>query len=204
MIPFLRNRRASWLAAIAVPLALAGCAASVPAEHFYSLSSGAGAAPAAAGKPLYIELQAIAVPQQVSRNQLVINAGAGRVELLEQERWAGPLASEIGQALSLAVSAELGAIDVYRTPTPENVPVYRVSVNVQRFESAPGQYALVDSVWSVRQIGSGKVLTCRSVAEEKVSSGYDALVAGHRRALNRLALDIARAVRGIAAGAGAC
>lgn len=199
---------------VAAAAVLAGCAGSLPAERFYSLTAGAaqsavpasapvaGPAPAA---PLYVELQAVTVPQQVSRNQLVVTSGAGRVELLEQERWAAPLASEIGQALSLRVTAELGAIDVFRTPTPEQATVYRVSTNVQRFESAPGQYALVDAVWSVRKIGSNnasaKVLTCRSAAEEKVAPGYDSLVAGHRRAVARIAADISTVIRAMGSGA---
>ena len=200
-------RNAALVAAAAL---LAGCAGSLPAERFYSLTAGGAqsAAPAAGptlAAPLYVELQAVTVPQQVSRNQLVVTSGAGRVELLEQERWAAPLASEIGQALSLGVTAELGAIDVFRTPTPEQATVYRVSTNVQRFESAPGQYALVDAVWSVRRIGSingsNKVLTCRSTAEEKVVPGYDALVAGHRRAVARIAADISQVIRAMNGGA---
>jgi len=211
---------AATTAAFAATALLAGCAGSVPAERFYSLTAGApssAAPPADAGgaqakTPLYIELQAVSVPQQVSRNQLVVTSGAGRVELLEQERWAAPLASEIGQALSLGVTAELGAIDVFRTPTPEQATVYRISTNVQRFESAPGQYALVDAVWSVRRIGgsgsgggagNGKVLTCRTYASEPVAAGYDALVAGHRRAIARIAAGISQAVRAQAGGAAA-
>jgi uncharacterized protein len=228
---------ATLVAGSACAVLLAGCASSLPVERFYSLTAGAAlqpaagrtaqvapgagsavataAAGAAAAAPLYVELQAVTVPQQVSRNQLVVTSGAGRVELLEQERWAAPLASEIGQALSLGVTSELGAIDVFRTPTPEQATVYRVSTSVQRFESAPGQYALVDAVWSVRRIGSnggsnsggssGKVLTCRSTAEEKVAPGYDALVAGHRRAVARIAADISQAIRAQAGGtAAAC
>lgn len=199
------------LAVLAAATLLAGCAGSAPVERFYSLSAGTAASAGAAdsapasGAPLYIELQAVSVPQQVSRNQLVVTSGAGRVELLEQERWAAPLASEIGQALSLGVTAELGAIDVFRTPTPEQATVYRISTNVQRFESAPGQYALVDAVWSVRRIGgsggSSKVLTCRTFASEPVAAGYDALVAGHRRAVGRIAAGISQAVRAQASGA---
>lgn len=189
-------------------LMLAGCASAPPVERFYSLSSGAAASPAApaagGAAPLFIELQAVSVPQQVSRNQLVVTTGEGRVELLEQERWAALPAAEIGQALSLGITGELGAIDVFRTPTPEQAPVYRISTNVQRFESAPGQYALIDAVWSVRKVGAAQVLTCRSVASVTVAAGYDALVAGHRRAVARIAADIAKAVRGIAAGAGSC
>ncbi len=187
------------LSALTMLLALAGCA-TPPVERFYSLSGGVPAAPAGAGGVLYIELQAVSVPQQVSRSQLVVTSGPGRVELLEQERWSAPLAAELGQALSLAVTGELGAIDVFRTPTPEQAAVYRISTNVQRFESAPGQYALIDAVWSVRRVGSSTVLTCRSVAKEALPTGssYDALVAGHRRAVQQVGADIAKAVRALA------
>jgi len=184
-------------------LVLAGCASSPP-EHFYTLSGGAGAVPAAAATRLYVEVGAVSVPPQVSRNQLVVLSGSG-IDILEQERWAGPLASEIGQALSLGITGTLGAIDVYHTPYPDKAAVYRISTNVQRFESAPGQYALIDAVWSVRQLSSGTVLTCRTVARESVGAGYEALVAGHRKAVAQVAAAISTAVQGMALGGrGAC
>lgn len=189
--------------AMAAGLLLAGCAAAPP-EHFYSLSNGMGVpAPAAASPGYYIELPAVTVPQQVARYQLVVSSEAGRVDLLEHERWSAMPASEIGQALSLAITGELGTVDVFRTPTADGVPVYRISTNVQRFESAPGQYALIDAVWSVRLVGGTKVLTCRSVANEEVGAGNDALVAGHRRAVVRIGADISKAVRALAAGGNA-
>lgn len=182
---------------------LAGCA-SAPPEHFYSLSNGMGMGVVQAPSvraAYYIELPAVTVPQQVARNQLVVTTRTGRVDLLELERWASLPASEIGQALSLTISGELGTIDVFRSPVPEKAPVYRISTNVQRFESAPGQYALIDAVWSVRLVGSTQVLTCRSVVQETVGGGYDELVAGHRRAVARIGGDISRAVKALAAGA---
>jgi uncharacterized lipoprotein YmbA len=211
-------------AALAVAMMLAACG-SVPQERFYSLSNGLGVgAPGGAGiagsaargdaaagaarttlaaPAYYIEIPAVTVPKQVARNQLVVTTGAGRVDLLEQERWSAPPAAEIGQALSLTISGELGTIDAFRSPVPEKSPVYRISTNVQRFESAPGQYALIDAVWSVRLVGSTQVLTCRSVAQETVGAGYDELVAGHRRAITRIGADISKAVRALAAGGSA-
>jgi uncharacterized protein len=186
--------------------ALAGCANSTPPERFYSLSSGvpAAVAPSGARAPLYFELAAVAVPQQVNRSQLVVTVGEGRVELLEQQRWAAPLSSEISQALSLGITTELGAVDVYRTAAPDAAPVYRISVSIQRFESAPGKSALVDAVWSIRRAGQSKVLACRSVAEEPVADSYDALVAGHRRAMSRLSAAVSKGVLALAAGSNAC
>nr|WP_155438469.1 PqiC family protein [Pseudoduganella ginsengisoli] len=186
--------------------ALAGCAHSTPPERFYSLSAGmsAAVAPVAAKAPLYFELAAVSVPQQVNRSQLVVTVGEGRVELLEQQRWAAPLSSEIGQALSLGITTELGAVDVYRTAAPDAAPVYRISASVQRFESAPGKSALVDAVWSVRRAGQTKVLACRTVAEEPVTGSYDELVASHRRAMARLSAAVAKGVLALAAGSNAC
>ena len=181
---------------------LGACSTPQP-EHFYTLSGGSDTLPA---KPVkyYVEVLAISVPQQVSRNQFVVTAPSGRIELLEQQRWAGPLAGEIGQALSTAVTNDLGAIDVFRTPHPDDLPVYRISTNVQRFESVMGQYALIDAVWSVRQLSSSKVVTCRTVANEKVGAGYDELVTGHRRAVGRIAADMATVARGFDNGNAAC
>lgn len=194
-------RRALVASLTGAVLTLAGCA-STPPEHFYSLSNGMGVAPKAPAPAAgyYIEMPAVTVPQQVARNQMVVTTGEGRIDLLEYDRWASPPAAEIVQALSLAVSGELGTIDVFRTPSPDGAPVYRISTNVQRFESAPGKYALIDAVWSVRLVGGAKVLTCRSVANEDVGAGNDAVVAGHRRAVVRIGADIAKGVRALAAG----
>jgi uncharacterized lipoprotein YmbA len=197
-----RSLTVNALAVLGCAATLAGCAAP-PADSFYTLAGGAMPAPSSAPAPapaagagqVYVEMLAVNVPAQVQRNQLVVGGGEGRVEVLDHHRWAGPLADEIGSALSLGITSRLGAIDVYRTPAPDGAPVYRISTNVQRFESLPGSYALVDAVWSVRQAGSSSVLTCRSVLREDSGAGYDAVVAAHRAALGRLAEAIAAAVR---------
>ncbi len=76
---------------------------------------------------------------------------------------------------------------------PMRRQVYRVSMNVQRFESWPGSHALIDAVWSVRAVRRPAVMTCRSVVSEPVGGGYDALVDGHRRALMRVSAQVAAA-----------
>lgn len=164
------------------------------------------ARPAAAMPANYfIEVSAVTVPKQVARHQLVVTTGEGRMDLLEQERWTSQPDAEIGQALSQVVSGALGVADVFRTATPEGATVYRITTNVQRFESAPGRYALIDATWSVRKVGSKDTLTCRTVANETVGAGpgYDGLVAGHRRAVARLGTEIAAAVKALAAGGSA-
>ncbi len=191
-------RRGAALALCA--LALAAC--SSPSSHFYSLSAGDGAAQpvgAAANPALLIEVSPVDVPPQVAKNQFVVQTGQTQVSILEQERWASLPGDEIRHALSNALTQQLGTIDVYGTPYPDRVPVYRVSVNVQRFESWPGSHALIDAVWSVRAVRTQAVLTCRSVVSAPVTGGYDALAEGHRRAVQQISTEIAAGVRTLAA-----
>jgi len=191
------------LGALVIAAALTGC--SSPASRFYTLSPSddtartAAAAPSAGNAPWLIELAPVDVPPQVAKAQFVVQTDANQVRVLEQERWSSMPGDEIRRALSGDLTQQLGTIDVYGSPHPEGVPVYRVSVNVQRFESWPGSHALIDAVWSVRALDTQTVLTCRSVLNEKVGDGYDALVIGHRQAVEALSQSIASGVRALAA-----
>ena len=184
---------------------IAGCS-SIPVDRFYTLSGGpaATAAPTAGTVPLYFEMRPVTVPAQLRRPQMVVSTGAGTIDLEEHHRWAGPLAEEIGNSLSLGIAARLGGVDVYRSAAPDGSTLYRIGADVQRFESRPGEYALVDAVWSVRRLADGQVggamQTCRSVFQEPVGMGHDAVVAGHRAALDKLSATIALAVRAQAEG----
>lgn len=205
----LRSRTTATAAAVATAALtmLAACSSSPP-SRFYTLSTApdAGvdtaqrtAAAAAANPSLLIEVAPVDMPSQVARNQLVVQKDANQVSVLEEERWASLPGDEVRRALSGDLAQRLGTIDVYGAPYPEGVPVYRVSVNVHRFESWPGSHALIDAVWSVRPVGSRAVMTCRSVASVPVASGYDALVDGHRRAVEAIAAAIASGVQSLAA-----
>lgn len=198
----LPSRLPAALAALALAAALAGCAS--PGSHFYTLSptDDAARAPVASttGNPaLLVSLAPVDVPPQVAKAQFVVQNDATQVRVLEQERWASLPGDEIRRALSGDLTQQLGTIDVYGSPHPDGVPVYRVSVQVQRFESWPGSHALIDAVWSVRSLDTQAVMTCRSVLNEPVGDGYDALVVGHRRAVAALSQAIASGVRTLAA-----
>lgn len=193
-------RAAACLGVGAALLALAACSSS-PASRFYTL--GAEATPAtartAAAPALLIEVPPVDVPSQVAKNQMVVQTGPTQVQVLEQERWASLPGDEIRRALSSDLTQQLGTIDVYGTAYPEGTPVYRVSMNVQRFESWPGSHALIDAVWSVRAVRSEAVMTCRSVVSEPVTGSYDALVEGHRQAVQQISTQIAAGIEALAA-----
>jgi uncharacterized lipoprotein YmbA len=203
-------RHGRLLASLAAAAALIGAAlvagcASAPSSRFYTLGAGGEAgtpsARPASAPAFLIEVPTVSVPTQIARNQLVVQDDATRVSVLEQERWASPPADELRRALSGDLAARLDTFDVFGSPHPENVPVYRIAVNVRRFESWPGSRAVLDTVWSVRSLRTQAVVTCSTVQTENVGPGYDALVEGHRRAVGQLADAIAATVRALASGA---
>ncbi|CAH2780623.1 MAG: ortholog of Bordetella pertussis (BX470248) BP2750 [uncultured Paraburkholderia sp.] len=192
------------LGALAALVAVVAC--SSPTSRFYTLGdAGAGSlAPVTARTSVPAWMIAVApidVPPQVAKNQLVVRTGPTQVQVLEEERWASLTGDEIRRALSTDLTQQLGTIDVYGTAYPDSTLVYRVSMNVQRFESWPGSHALIDAVWSVCAVRSTAIMTCRSVVNEPVNGGYDALVAGHKKALQEISSQVATTVKAMASAA---
>lgn len=186
----------------AVALGLAGCA-SAP-MHYYTLMTPAGtAAPApAAPAPYPFELLPVTVPAQVDVPQLVVREGGQGMLPLDGRRWIAPLGDEIRGALAADLARALGVPDMSGLPG-NGRPRLRVKLDVRRFESVPGDHALVDAAWSLRLVGGSggqDALACTSRISEPVAAGYDALVAGHQQALAALAARIATAARAYEGG----
>jgi uncharacterized protein len=171
----------------------AGCASS-PVTRFYTLS--AAAAPAATSSQLSVVVGPVSVPAVVDRPQIVVTTGPNQVRLEEFNRWASPLQNNISRVVAENLVAMLGTPLVILFSQPLGVGAdYRAAIEVQRFESAPGEAATLDAVWTVSRTKDGKSQTGRTTVREVASDkGYDTLAAAHSRALARLSRDIADAV----------
>lgn len=195
-------RIATWLPVAGVALLLAACA-SAPL-HYYTLVPAAATDAATAASPaasLRFELLPVGVPAQVDQPQLVVRQGGQGVALLDGERWIAPLGDEIRNALSIDLVHALPGQDVGGLPG-NHEPTLRIKLDLRRFDSQPGSYALIDGAWSVRVMhASGNhMLACSSRIRETVGPGYAALVQGHQRAISRLAEQIAAVARSLDAG----
>jgi uncharacterized lipoprotein YmbA len=186
-------------AALAASAALAACA-SAP-THFYTLlQSGAPRSAPVASPAFLIDVEPVAVPAQVDQAELLVRQSEQRVAVLDSERWAAPLAAELREAFAADLAADLGTRDVHGLAHPPATPLFRVRIDVRRFDSWPDRHALIAADWSI--LGADAVrVTCTSTATETVAAGYDALVQGHQRALATISDDIAAAVRAMAGGA---
>ena len=180
---------------------LTACAS--PPTRFYTL--GIDSQPTITGStasPSFrIDVRPVKVPAAVARSQLVVQINAAQVQVLEDDRWASSLPDEIRYALIAGVSQQAGAPGAKTLVRGEDVPVYEVAVDIQRFESWPGSHVLVDAVWNVSRSTGVETLTCHSVVSEPVSDGYQAIVGGHRRAISVVGAQIAKVVRAFPASA---
>ena len=188
------NRLVRHAPVFGVLFALAACS-SAP-THFYTLVPPAATTPASpSAAPFLLDVMPVGVPAQVDQPQMVVRQGDGSVALLEGEQWIAPLGDEIRSAVAGELSRVLAAQDVHGLPHAGGKPVYRIKLDVRRFDSVPGRYALVEAAWSVRKDDGGPVLACTGSVREPVGAGYDELVRGHQRALAALADRMAGAVR---------
>ena len=182
---------------------LAACSAAP--THFYTLLPPAQPTVVAATPAAFaIEVAPVAVPTEVDQAPWLVRTGPGQVALLDNERWAAPLADELRAAFADELARRLGARDVSKEPTQGGKPVYRIQLEVRRFESAPGQYALIDADWSIARRNGGSALVCHSRVSQTVESGYAALALGHQRAVAAIAEQITQAVRSAVTGNVAC
>jgi hypothetical protein len=189
------------LAAIAIPcivvILVAGCGSS-PMSRFYTLS--ATPAPAGTVSDVSVAVGPVTIPAMIDRPQIVVSAGANQVRLDEFNRWAAPLQSNISRVVADNLSAILGTPRVSLFPqTMSAAADYRVVVQVQSFDSAPGDAATLDAVWTVNRAKDSKSQTGRTAVREAApQGGYDGVAAAHSRALARMSRDIAEAIQALA------
>lgn len=131
-----------------------------------------------------IMIESITVPPQVDRPQIVIRQGNSGLAILETQWWAASLVDELRSALvDQLVNSNLQR---------------RVSLrlDVQRFDSIPGQYALIDVKWRLRSLGAGDAapITCRSTLQTPSGASIDDLVVAHQNNVKRLAALINQAI----------
>jgi len=184
------------VSAIGLAASVAGCGATAPAR-FYTLDPTA-VADAGPVDRLVIVVAPVSIPAAVDRPQFVVQVAPHQVAIDEYHRWAAPLADNIAGTIAADLTVLLGVPNVATAPLVGLVATHRVTVDVQRFESAPGKEALVEAVWSVRKDKGGASTSGRTVAREATTGPeFEALAAAHSRALAKVSADIATGIRSL-------
>ena len=182
---------------VCLAAALAGCSRS-PRVTFYTLEPGSQVEAAAADRAApVVVVGPVTLPYVVDRPQLVVRVAANRVDILESHRWAEPLKSEIPRLIAHNLGRLLGSgrVSSYLQNAGADAD-YRVLVDIQRFESSPGEVVTVEAFWSLLRAGGGAPKTGRLLVREPVvTEGYDPLAAAFGKALLAVSVDLASAIR---------
>ena len=116
---------------------LTNCARTQPVT-FYQLSAIEADQMAASAQPIgetVIGIGPVRLPEFLDRPQIVIRAGANRVQLIEGHRWAEPLAEGIPRTLRENLAAQLGTERILYYPWNQKSGVdLQILVEILRFE----------------------------------------------------------------------
>jgi uncharacterized protein len=179
---------------IVVASLLGSCASTSP--RFYTLvpesernSSGA----VVAGYRL--EVEPVRIPAQVDRLELVTRLPGGGIAIADGDRWIAPVADELQNALLVELLHRLGGAAPAEATGSDSVSV---RLNVERFESSPNRYALIEASWhlQLKEAGKDVRVVCRTRAYEQVRGGYPDMVRGYQRAVALIADQIATVAQG--------
>src|SRR5690349_11809327 len=113
-------------------LILSACGSTGGKERFFTLNAPEPSA-AAEGAPS-VAVVSVSVPDLVDRPQIVVRAGPNQVGMSEQARWAEPLRGAIARVVAASLAAAMNG----KVAPQRGDPDYRVTLDVQRFESTLG------------------------------------------------------------------
>ena len=189
--------RAAFLLMAWLTAGLLGGCGTTPPTNFYTLTSEVVRERPETGPAYGVVIDPITVPELVDRPQLVLRTASNQVTIAEHSRWAEPLKTEIPRVIADNLTQLLESARVTAYPQrafPDTA--YRVTIDVQRFDSSPGDAATVQVSWTIRALKAGSTRSGSIVAREPVQgAGYAALVAAHGRALSSISAQIADAIR---------
>ncbi|MCV4264150.1 PqiC family protein [Pseudomonas capsici] len=186
------------LLVLAAALGLGACS-STPTRYYTLIAPlDSASAPSTQPAPFQFEMLPVLMPVQVDQPPLVVRQGDGSLEILDTERWGSPLGDEFHDALTAQLERRFGSRDMAGLPKDSALPVLSLRTDVRRFESAPGNYALIDVVWSLSLRNAGASsgskrlnLTCSSVIRESAGLGMENLILAHQKAVEKLSKEIA-------------
>ncbi len=200
------------LAAAALLAVLSGCS-TAPPTRLHSLLASPAQAPALGAVPtplmpplvaqVVAQVVAVRVPLAVDQAPWLVRLPDQSLRVLAQERWTSPLRDELRAALREQLVRHWGLQEP--APGHAGAAAWRIELEVQRFESLPGQSAWLGgqfSLWAAAAPGQAQRtgLACNFSLQQPVADGPLALAEGHRQALARLAALIGQGLQELAAG----
>jgi uncharacterized protein len=191
------------ITAVCACILLAGCS-TTSSSRFYTLTpvqpSTAGIRTSVPDAAVLLGVGPVTIPDYLDRPQIVTRSSQNELHLSEFNRWAGSLQSDTARILRENLDILLAGDDVSVTSWRRGIPgVYRVSVDVSRFEVTAETLVVLKAQWAIFAGDGANVLLVRDsdIREEVRGGGVEPIVAAMGRALGSLSREIAQGVRGV-------
>jgi uncharacterized lipoprotein YmbA len=182
----------TFLAALCIAL-VSGCATPA-AEHFYTVST-ARSTSLAGTEPPRIALAPIAIPAILDRPQLVVRTSGHELQVLENHRWAEPLALDLTRALVDELNrAPTGIQVVEATAAQARATPLVLEVTISELAVGPGQSVSLQATWVLRDRQRTCIRIGRIAVEIPTQDGYSAIPTAYASAMARLAGPIAQTI----------
>lgn len=194
MLPFYPN---VLLAAIIMTLVTA--CTSAPPTTFYILEaqSSAPAQVSVEAKKPVIGVGPVTIPALLERRQIITRSDLNTVNIAEFHQWAAPLRETITQVLTQNL-ADLQTQQVIRAyPWSAYGPVdYRVNIDIDRFDTQPGQWVNLDARWAIMDEKTHSIITNQQTHIKKplADTSYPATVKALSGALSELSQALSLAL----------
>jgi len=193
-----KSRWNSGIASILMVWLLAGCASQSPRVDFYMLSADArpmgDASVAGKCNGQAISIGPISWPRYLDQPRIVTRVGTNRLEVHEFNRWGGSLEDDFSRTVirNLSVLLQSELVINYRR-SAQFSPVYRVEVEVRRFDGQLGGDVTLEAKWSIIADASGKLekVATSTIQKSTSASDYEALVNASSMAVAQLSEEIA-------------
>jgi uncharacterized lipoprotein YmbA len=195
------ENRQEWnngIAVLLLVLLLTGCAGQSPRVDFYVLSADAGVkvntslAGSCSGQA--ISVGPVSWPRYLDQPRIVTRVGTNRLEDNEFKRWGGSLEDGFVRTVIKNLSELFGSeLVVNYRRSGHFAPVYRVEMDIHRFDGQLGGDIVLDVKWSIIAERSGKLERVATSSIQKGTSGpgYDELVNASSMAVAQLSEEIA-------------
>ena len=152
-------------------------------------------------KLLAIVLGPVTFPEYLNRPQVVTRGSDNQLQIAEFARWAELLAENFSRVLAENLSVLLFTDHIVPYPRKTLMPMnYQVTVDVVRFDGAPGENASLVARWTILGDDGETVLQTKksSFSESTEGKSYEALVSAESRLVTALSLEIASAIHAVA------
>jgi uncharacterized protein len=172
----------------AIIIAVTACT-SAPPTTFYVLESQISApAPIAdLAKKTVIGVGPVTIPALLERKQIITRSDLNTVNIAEFHQWAAPLRDNITQVLTQNLAGLQSHHVIRAYPWSAYGPVnYRVNIDIDRFDTQPGQSVHLDARWAIMDEKTHSIVTNQQTHIKKplADSSYPTAVKALSGALN--------------------